>query len=196
MIIRAIRTALVVVLAAGALPLVTASAAQACSCMASDEISNFERAGVVFKGSIEAATSSARQERGKPATTSGITYIFTPATTYKGETLDPQQVFTPADSAACGVELDGDGPFLVFANIPDRDSARQLGIDQDTLTMNACGGTRPIGADEEPNFERPPVDTSPFRGGPDAAQDPEGFAEFVGDEAGTLINNLQRIRPL
>ncbi|MGQ0626039.1 MAG: hypothetical protein ACT4PP_15505 [Sporichthyaceae bacterium] len=189
-----IRVTLVLVLATAALPMMSADAAPTCMCRDSDELGNFERAGVVFKGTVETVTSSAIKERGKPTQLSGRYYTFTPTKTYKGETVDPQTVFTAGDNASCGVDLDGSGPYLVFANIPDREFARQYGLDRDGLTMSSCGGTRPIGADEEPNFN-PLFDTSPGRA-PDIVSDPGGFAEFYRGEVQTFVNNLQRIRPI
>jgi hypothetical protein len=59
-----------------------------------------------------------------------------------------QKVKTADNGAACGLELSGTGPFLVFAYKPE---GKKSGAGQ-VLEANLCGGTRPIGADEHPSF--------------------------------------------
>lgn len=195
-----LRPALATALAAAALtaailPVLSASAAQECSCMAPNEAKNYADADVVFKGTANGATSSAVKERGKPAQTSGLHYQFEPITEYKGNVSDPQVVVTADNSASCGVQLDGPGPYLVFANRLDSEEARSAGLAPGDLTMNLCGGTRPIGADEEPSFEPTPLQ-SVAPAAPDPTKDPDAFREFLVDEGQNLVINLLNLRPL
>lgn len=120
-------------------PVLGASPAYACSCIQSTEQENYERADVVFKGILDdvKATKSQFGEQ---------VFTFTPSKTYKGATTKPQQVSSAGNSAACGVNLSGSGPFLVFAHKAEGDAKAPL-------TTSLCSGTREIKADEEPDFK-------------------------------------------
>ncbi|MPZ63901.1 MAG: hypothetical protein GEU93_22130 [Propionibacteriales bacterium] len=54
---------------------------------------------------------------------------------HKGEAQRLQQVETAMSGASCGLEIEGDGQFLVFANQTRNGAA---------LTASLCGGTRAI----------------------------------------------------
>ena len=131
-------------IAIGVLPIVGADPAYACSCVQTDEQRRYDQATHVFKGTVLAAQGTATSA--DEVSTEPVVYTFDVISTYKGRVTDPQKVSTAGNSAACGVELDGDGPFLVFAQ-----------ADGSELTMNLCGGTRPIGENDEPTFGRTPT---------------------------------------
>ncbi len=163
---RALLTAGVAI---GVLPVVSAGAAYACSCVQTDERQQYEQATHVFKGTVLAAQGAAAPEGGVPeggVSEEPVLYTFDVISTYKGRVTDPQKVTTPGSSAACGVDLEDDGPYLVFASRRDGE-----------LTMNLCGGTRPIGENDEPTFGRAaPEPADQGDQGDPAAQEPKGPA--------------------
>lgn len=126
-------------------PVLGANPAMACSCIQSTEQENYERADVVFKGTMDDARATNDQFGDR-------VFVFTPSTTYKGKATAPQKVSTAGNSAACGVDLTGSGPFLVFAyNDPGRKSGLAKPRDPD-LRASLCGGTREVGAKEKLPF--------------------------------------------
>ncbi|UGY94923.1 hypothetical protein [Streptomyces gobiensis] len=139
-----IRTAALVaaamVVAAVVIPLgavLTAGPAYACSCVPSGESVYFGRADAVFS-----ATLTDRRE---------ATLTFEVTEVYKGDVHALQQVATADSAAACGLEISGAGPFLVFA-----DERRDAGP---RLTASLCGGTRSLAAGDQPAFDsaEPPL---------------------------------------
>ena len=108
------------------------SPAPACSCSTSDEIASFESADVVFTGTVEQAPDRAADG----ASNRLVTWSFAVDGVYKGEALARQDVLSAASSVSCGIELSGEGPFLVFAR---RDPGSG-----GALVAGLCGGTRPI----------------------------------------------------
>ena len=146
-------------------PVLGVNPAYACSCIQSTEQENYERADVVFKGTMN--------DMEAVHDPSGRRYFsFTPSKTYKGKTDSSQLVSTAQDSAACGVDLYGSGPFLVFANKADDPDARA------DLTTSLCSGTREIRADEDPDFtvnKATKVDEGPSEPTPPvSAEEPKG----------------------
>jgi hypothetical protein len=145
-------------LAFALVPVIGVSPAHACSCVAATEAQQFKRAGVVFKGTVTTRDMPGGDHHDGSA---GVLYTFAPSRVYKGTVLTAQPVHTARDGAACGVTLSGAGPFLVFAQRPRNATAAT------PLEMSLCGGTRAIGADEQPAFgEGRPVDEDPGGGGP------------------------------
>ncbi len=146
-------------------PVLGANPAYACSCIQSNEQENLERADVVFKGTMDdvEATNDQFGER---------VFVFTPSKTYKGKTSKPQYVSTAGNSAACGVDLTGGGPFLVFANKSDDADSKA------DLSTSLCSGTREIKAGEEPDFkvnQATKVDEGPSEPTPPvSAEEPKG----------------------
>ncbi|MGY2078948.1 hypothetical protein [Modestobacter sp. SYSU DS0657] len=64
-------------------------------------------------------------------------HVFAVDTLHKG-VADPRQQVVSADSgASCGLELAGDGPFLVFATDPPD-------LPEGQLAADLCGGTAPL----------------------------------------------------
>ena len=109
-----------------------ASPAPACSCGDSDEMASYGSADVVFTGTVEQAPDRANDG----ASNRLVTWSFAVDGVYKGEALVRQDVLSAASSASCGIELSGEGPFLVFAK---RDPGSG-----GALVAGLCGGTRPI----------------------------------------------------
>lgn len=176
------KTVLVGGLAFALVPVIGVSPAHACSCVAATEAQQFKRAGVVFKGTVAQREMPGGDHHDGSA---GVVYTFTATRVYKGKVLASQQVHTARDSATCGVALSGTGPFLIFAQRP-------RGATPTTpLEMSLCGGSRPIGADEQPAFGAgKPVEQDPGGGGPAApappapAPDPAPKAEAPPQEHG------------
>lgn len=161
------RVLLVAGLTLGVTPVLGVNPAQACSCVQADEQEQFEQATHVFKAIVNGVEGTFPRD----GSSGSRTYSFNVGSIYKGEVDDPQAVSTAGDSAACGVDLEGAGPFLVFAG---------AGESAGELSMNLCGGTREIGADEEPDF------TAPGPGEP-GDQDPGGGGTpSEGEEAGVV----------
>jgi hypothetical protein len=110
-----------------------ATPAHACSCARASEAEYFRFADVVFTGTL-----IDRQEPPwRPVMSSGdpATLTFEVSRVHKGEAQRLQQVETAMSGGSCGLEIEGSGPFLVFA-----DHARGGA----TLTASLCGGTRAI----------------------------------------------------
>lgn len=143
-------------LAIGLTPVLGADPAYACSCIAAKEKKLYKLADVVFKGKVtERAETAAAEHFGADPTPASVVYTFTPTRLYKGKVAKPQMVTTAGDSAACGVNLDGQGPFLVFANRPeptDTSLAAKKEAAKKPLTINLCGGTRQFKKGEVPSF--------------------------------------------
>lgn len=164
------RVVLVTGVALGAMPILGANPAYACSCVQTDEQRQYDEATHVFKGTLAQAAPERTGEADQGAGT--VTYAFDVLDTYKGVVGDPQKVSTAAESAACGVDLDGTGPFLVFAyEAADPPGAAAAAGDDppaDTpaaaapvLSMSLCGGTRPIGLNDQPTFGEVPDTMTP-----------------------------------
>lgn len=143
-----------------------ASSAYACSCMAYTDAEAFEAADAVFVGRLV----DVREPLVMLASTDDTRYVFEVDSVYRGRVHRTQSVVTAADGASCGFELDGSGPFLVFAN--------GRGDDSGELTSGRCSGTRSIGRAEVP---------AEF--GPGIAAD-EGSSRIGRDESGLAIVTL------
>jgi hypothetical protein len=99
---------------------VLAPAASACSCTGGTAADHALRADAVFSGRLVD-----REVVGGTAL-----HVFAVDTVYAGEVSARQGVLSPASGASCGLELAGEGPFLVFADRED-----------DRLAAGLCGGT-------------------------------------------------------
>jgi hypothetical protein len=99
---------------------VLAPAASACSCTGGTAADHALRADAVFSGRLVD-----REVVGGTAL-----HVFAVGTVYAGEVSARQGVLSPASGASCGLELAGEGPFLVFADRED-----------DRLAAGLCGGT-------------------------------------------------------
>ncbi len=189
------RVLLVTGLAVGVMPVLGANPAYACSCVQTDEQDQYDQATHVFKGTL---TEGAVERSGDQDSGAGsVTYTFDVLDSYKGTVGDPQKVSTASQSATCGVNLDGTGPFLVFAydagdptgraasvgddppapaspDASDTPAAETPAAEAPVLTMSLCGGTRPIGLNDQPTFGAAPDDGAPAEPTPAEPVTPTG----------------------
>lgn len=124
-------TLVAVVLAAVALVFtgwVLATPASACSCAGLATPEQFERADVVFAGHLVS-----REVNGGASSSDPALHVFAVDAVFKGTAHARQGVVSAASGASCGLELAGDGPFLVFAG----------GQDGGPHRADLCGGTAP-----------------------------------------------------
>jgi hypothetical protein len=103
---------------------VLAPAASACSCTGGTTAEHALRADAVFSGRLVA-----REVVGGWGGGTAL-HVFAVDTVHAGEVAARQGVVSPASGASCGLELAGEGPFLVFAT---REDGR--------LAAGRCGGT-------------------------------------------------------
>ena len=100
---------------------VLAPAASACSCTGGTPTEHALRADAAFSGRLVD-----REVLGGDT----ALHVFAVDTVYTGEVAARQGVVSPASGGSCGLELAGEGPFLVFAT---REDGR--------LAAGLCGGT-------------------------------------------------------
>ena len=99
----------------------TPASAYACSCVTDSEPELVRTAEVIFTGTV-ADDRSLGDTR---------TYTFTVDRVFRGQVLATQTVRTHTQGPACGLDLEGPGPYLVLGYLRD-------GV----LLANSCGGTR------------------------------------------------------
>lgn len=99
---------------------VLAPSASACSCTGGTAADQALRADAVFAGRLV----------DRRVVDGTALHVFAVDTVYTGRVAARQGVLSPASGASCGLELAGDGPFLVFA---DHAGGR--------LASDLCGGT-------------------------------------------------------
>ena len=123
----------------------TPAPAYACSCVESTDAEHAARADAIFTGSV----TDDRVDEGEQTRT----ITFAVDRVYKNAAVTATQVVTSHSSgAACGLEISGPGPFLVFAE-------QELS----GLTANLCGGTRAgpapvsLGSGEAPRPDSAPT---------------------------------------
>ena len=136
------RAALVVLLLCAAAVLAgPAGPAQACSCVENDPVAHFQRADAVFIGTLVDRTVS---HPDFPAISSAdpARHVFAVERVLKGEVHERQAVVSPDSGASCGLELEGDGPFAVFAQ-----------RDGDGYRARLCGGSGPLTPDLQATLE-------------------------------------------
>jgi hypothetical protein len=66
-------------------------------------------------------------------------FVFEVEAVYKGQARARQSVVTPAGGAGCGLDLNGRGPFLVFAG---SEPVLDLEAEDGELYSTSCSGTR------------------------------------------------------
>lgn len=129
-----VRAALVGGLTVAVTPALGVTWASACSCVGATDAESADRADAIFAGTLTGRTTPKQSG----SSMDPVTYTFAVSRVYKGEVTTSQPVGSVVSGASCGLELDGTGPFLVFANV---------GQDADPpLEANLCGGTRPLGS--------------------------------------------------
>ncbi len=133
-------------LVVGLTPVLGASPAYACSCVApagNDQLK--EWADVVFRGTVKSKTGSVDGPGSTGAET--VTYAFSVSRTYKGKVRVPQKVTTAGSSATCGVRLTVGSTYLVYATRAEpanKTKAARQAADRKPLQIGLCGGTRKI----------------------------------------------------
>ena len=131
------RAGAVGVLTVAVTPALGVTWASACSCVGADDVESAGRADAIFAGTL---TETAVPKK-SGSSMDAVTYSFAVSRVYKGDVATTQPVGSVISGASCGLELDGTGPFLVFASAEE---------EQPTLRANLCGGTRPLGAGPDP----------------------------------------------
>jgi hypothetical protein len=98
-----------------AVGLLIASPAQACSCAEATTAQHVAEADVVFTGTL---LSREVDHPDWPVMSSSdpALFVFAVDTVYKGDVHAEQGVVSAADGASCGLDLAGNGPFVVFAS--------------------------------------------------------------------------------
>jgi hypothetical protein len=92
----------------------SAQPASACSCMATTDAEAFERATAVFVGQVV--------DYQPPATAASMSslddavWTFRVSEVFKGEVTRVQQLVSAVSGASCGLEIDRQGEYLVFAS--------------------------------------------------------------------------------
>ncbi len=95
-----------------ALGLVVAAPASACSCTGGTTQDFFDRADAVFTARLV----SREGPRGVlTSSADAALYVFAVDAVYKGSAQASQEVLSPDSGASCGLELTGEGSFVVFA---------------------------------------------------------------------------------
>jgi MYXO-CTERM domain-containing protein len=115
-----------------------AGPASACSCVGGTTAEHVAGADVVFTGTLLSREVS---HPSAPIFSSDdpALHVFAVDTVFKGAAAQRQGVVSAADGASCGLELSGEGPFVVFAT---RDAALPAG----QYAANLCGGSGPLTA--------------------------------------------------
>ena len=204
------RTGVLLLLGAvlGALVVLGATPAQACSCAGGTTAEFAERADAVFTGRLV----SRDVPRELMTSADPALHVFAVDAVAKGAVSERQEVLSPVSGASCGLEITGDGPVAVFATrtadsfpgIPTPELA------DDQYFAYLCGGSapltpqleadlgplRPVAADPGPAVPVQPraaSTTSPDRDGPAAALlVVGGGAVLLG--AGALVLRRRRAR--
>jgi MYXO-CTERM domain-containing protein len=120
--------------------LLVAGPASACSCATGSTAGYFAQADAVFTGSLVS--------REEPATITSSAdpalHVFAVDTVYKGTAHESQDVLSPVSGATCGLELTGEGPFVVFATRSTDIGGQFTTLADDQYAAFLCGGTGPV----------------------------------------------------
>lgn len=115
---------------------VVATPASACSCMVRTAQQFFDGADVVFTGTLVSREVS--HPPGPIASSDDpALHVFAVETVFKGTAEERQGVVSADFSSSCGLELSGDGPFVVFAT-------RSADVADDQYAADLCGGSGPV----------------------------------------------------
>ncbi|MGQ0844662.1 MAG: hypothetical protein ACT4QF_11050 [Sporichthyaceae bacterium] len=181
------RATLVAALAATLVPVLGAGPAMACSCAGGSDRENYERADVVFKATLRRTIAPTAEQSRRFGTAAQEIFEFAPSRVYKGEVDSPQRVSTAESGATCGLEISGEGPFLVFAYRKPFPGEREAdGPNSPNLRAGLCGGTRELGPKEKVPFgPGTPVksEPDPDRAAPEAPATPKAAATVPAEVA-------------
>ncbi len=159
----AVRAVLVSALSVTLVPVLGANPAFACSCAQAPDNEHFERADVVFKGTIRTTTPPTAEQQQRGGSAAPVTYEFLPTRAYKGTVTSPVLVSSASSGASCGVEMSGEGPFLVFARKVEKNTVRTSDAG---LQASLCGGTHELGPKEKVPFGPGRAVTAPAEASP------------------------------
>ena len=132
---------------------VMASPASACSCAGGTTADHLDRADTVFTGRL-----LSREVSGGSSSTDPALHVFAVESVWKGSASAEQGVVSASSGASCGLELSGEGPFLVFATRTDG-----------ALSAGLCGGTAPWTPDLEADLATLTTTAAPHDPEPGAA---------------------------
>jgi hypothetical protein len=143
--LRGVRRAAVTLLLSGLLMaagLLVASPASACSCAGGTTQEFLDRADAVFTGRLI----SREEPRGTIISSADpALHVFAVETVVKGTAHEQQVVLSPVSGATCGLELAGDGPFVVYATrSTDLGGEPFATLADDQYAAFLCGGTAPL----------------------------------------------------
>ncbi|TQN41008.1 hypothetical protein FHU33_0360 [Blastococcus colisei] len=124
-----------------ALGLVAAAPASACSCVPQTTQQYVERADAVFTARLV----SREEPRGTVVSSADpALHVFAVDTVFKGTVAAEQEVVSPVSGATCGLELSGEGPFVVFATrSADLGGTAFATLADDQYASLLCDGSRP-----------------------------------------------------
>lgn len=109
-------------------------------------------------------------------------HVFAVDTVFKGAAHEEQAVLSPMSGASCGLELGGNGPFVVFATRSGDLGGPSFAGLGDQYAAFLCGGTAPATDDLEaelralagPPASGPPASGPPVPGDDGSADAPPG----------------------
>jgi hypothetical protein len=131
--------ALTLVTGLGAL-VVRAEPAWACTCAAVSDQEAFDRADVVFTGEWVETDPGVPAPFDQPD--EGVRLLFEVDEVYAGHAFERQSVVSWAFGESCGLQLDGAGPYLVFARTTA--GPTDPAIAEGEVVSDLCSGTRPL----------------------------------------------------
>jgi hypothetical protein len=122
--------------------LLVASPASACSCVGGTTQQFLDRADAVFTARLV----SREEPRGTIISSADpALHVFAVDTVVKGTAHEQQGVLSPVSGATCGLELTGEGPFVVFATrSTDLGGGPFATLADDQYAAFLCGGTAPL----------------------------------------------------
>lgn len=123
--------------AIGVVSVTAATDAVACSCAMGTDAQSYDNADAVFTGRLVGESESDGDHSGSDLKR----YEFAVDEVYKGVVYTHQTVLSSWSGSSCGLELDGPGPFVVFAT-------KGTGYPSDPsskfLSSTLCSGNRPV----------------------------------------------------
>ncbi len=141
--LRVVRRIVVTLLLGGVLMaggLLVAPPASACSCVGGTTQEFLDRADAVFTGRL-----LSRDPERPDGPASAALHVFAVDTVLKGVVHERQGVVSPQSGASCGLELSGDGPFVVFATRSTDLGGTPFAVLEDgQYAAFLCGGTAPL----------------------------------------------------
>ncbi|WP_020574021.1 hypothetical protein [Actinopolymorpha alba] len=133
--LRQLCVALILALIASGAFLLAPAPASACSCVSQSPAEAYDRADAVFVGRMT--------DRDVPSrlfsSTDRAVWTFDVSQVYKGEVHRQQEIVTVESGASCGLELQGSGPFVVYAEKNAGEPIPAPGEGQYAASL--CGGS-------------------------------------------------------